>query len=105
MAKLNVDVVIKGIDGKPIKERKTESKGEKNLTFRVVARESLLVLEDKMNGEDKYERFKIAGLIEKGGDVTLTAEQMAIVKEAIGKYQYPVVVGAAWDHIEGIKKD
>lgn len=96
MAKVNFDLVLKKLDGKPLKDDK-----EKDLTLSDAAKQSLLVNDEKQTGSEKYENYCLAAMVDKGGVIDLKSEDISKIKEMIGKYMFPVVVGPAWDALEG----
>lgn len=96
MAKINFSVVLTKLEGDPLKDDKQE-----DLTLAGAAKQALLVLDEKQTGEEKYENYCIATKVANGGEVTLKSEEISKIKEMIGKYMYPIVVGQAWDLLEG----
>lgn len=96
MAKINFSVVLTRLGGKPLKDDE-----DKELTLAGAAKQALLVLDDKQTGEQKYNNYCLATKVADGGEVTLKSEEISTIKEMIGKYMYPVVVGQAWDLLEG----
>jgi hypothetical protein len=58
--------------------------------------------EDKdITHTDKYDRYKFAQKIEVGGEVELTIEELAQLKELTGRFPSVVVVGKIFDKLEG----
>ncbi|KKN85538.1 hypothetical protein LCGC14_0278610 [marine sediment metagenome] len=96
MAKINFSVVLTKLEGGPLKDDKNE-----DLTLASAAKQALLVLDEKQTGEKKYEHYCLATKVAGGGEVTLKSEEITMIKEVIGKYMYPIVVGQAWDLLEG----
>ena len=96
MAKINFDVVLTKLGGAALQDDE-----DQDLTLANAAKQALLVLDDKQTGEQKYENYCLATKVVAGGDVTLKSEEISKIKEAIGKYMYPIVVGQAWDLLEG----
>jgi hypothetical protein len=65
----------------------------------------LFALQLMAPGEDiplaaKVERFKLAVRLARGGDVSLTAEDVALLKRLIGKAWAPLVVGRALEVLD-----
>lgn len=58
---------------------------------------------ETITAEDKYARWKLAGKMQ-GKDVTLTAEELALIKKLVGKAYAPLIVGQAWSLLDpGVK--
>ena len=78
-------------------------------TFKFIATEALLaVLDDEkgLSGKEKYDRFNLTHKINKAeGAVDLSAEEIAKIKELIGKCFRTLVVGAAYDVIESVDRN
>lgn len=96
MAKVNFNVVLTKLEGDPLK-----AENGKDLTLADTAKQALLVAEEKQTGEQKYEAYVLATKVAGGGEVNLKSEEISKIKEAIGKHMFPVVVGQAWDLLEG----
>jgi len=96
MAKINFSLVLTKLEGDPLKDDKQE-----DLTLAGAAKQALLALDEKQTGEQKYEHYCLATKVANGGEVTLKSEEISTIKEVIGKYMYPIVVGQAWDLLEG----
>lgn len=96
MAKINFSTVLTKLGGGPLQDD-----DDKDLTLASAAKQALLVLDDKQTGEQKYENYCLATKVVGGGEVTLKSEEISKIKEYIGKYMYPIVVGQAWDLLEG----
>ena len=105
--KLNVNEVVKNLDGESLRkpERLVDGKLIKSekLTIKDVVLESLLAFkagEGSASGEEKFKRYEIASLINKGGIVELTTEQVLAIKNRVGEMGYTIVVGYIWSCIE-----
>ena len=96
MAKINFNVKLTNFDGEPLKDEKKEE-----LTLGSAVKQALLVLDEKASGPDKYESYVLATKVVAGGEVELKSEEITRIKDAIGKYMFPIVVGQAWDLLEG----
>ena len=98
--KRNFNTTLKTLDGKPIKEA-----DDLDVTLSTVAVNALLAAyEDERNlaGDDKVKRFKLAQLInDADGEVEVTAEQVSLLKTLIAKGYTPLVVGQAYEILEG----
>ena len=98
--KLDLDAVIKDIDEKPIKKDKDE---KTELTLKDVCINSLLAMLETDKGSDGTKKVSLFSLAMKlqGGDGDVTVEEMATIKERIGKMYMTVIVGRAYALIEG----
>lgn len=57
--------------------------------------------EEKVDGQTKLERYTLGLVINKGGEVDLTAEQITKLKERVGKYANTIIVGQVYELLEG----
>jgi hypothetical protein len=80
-----------------------DSAGKRNCgdeaTLGMVATRALLASlpdEQSLSGEDKFKRFTLAMRIKDGGEVPISAEDIALLKKLIGKVYSPLVVGRAF---------
>lgn len=108
MAKINLTYVLWDLGNVETLKGPVDKEGiKKDLTLGLVCTNSLLVFDERMTGQDKYERYKLARKLEKAkdGQVDLKAEEIASIKDAIGKYQTPLVVGQAWDLLENVQEE
>ena len=90
--------VIKDLDGKPLPIN-IEGKLPSVATLGLVAKESLThqLQGDPPEGGPKYDHWVLASKVYPDkSDVVLTAEELATVKERIGKAWPPEIVGPAW---------
>lgn len=101
--KRNLNVVLKTLDGQPLKE--DHNGAVRDVQLSRLAVNALLVNypdEQSLSGEDKVKRFKLAKQInDADGDVEVTAEQVALLKSLIAKGYTPLVVGQAYEILEG----
>lgn len=84
------------IDGKtPMRESQDEKSPV--LTLAIVAENALLASyqdETNLSGEEKLKRFRLAEKIaSQKGDITLTAEEIALIKKLVAKAYNPLIVG------------
>jgi hypothetical protein len=89
--------VKRGLDGKPV--MMTDSKPPVPMTLgdvAVTALETSLDEDRGITGAVKFERDELARKVYKKSSVILTAEQLASIKERIGKVYSAMIVGAAW---------
>lgn len=86
-----------GLDGKPILTG--DAKAPIVLTLgeaSVTALENTLEEDKTATGAEKFKRDELARKVYKKSDVVLTAEEIALIKDRIGKSYGALVVGAAW---------
>lgn len=106
--KRNLNVVLKTLKGEPLKEQYVgpdDKPLERTVTLSGIATNALLAnYEDERNlsGDDKVKRFKLAQQInDADGEVEVTAEQVSLLKSLIAKGYTPLVVGQAYEILEG----
>jgi hypothetical protein len=88
---------IKGLDGKPVMNGDVKPAVAMTLgDVAVVALETSLDEDKGITGAVKFERDELARKVYKKSSVVLTAEQLASIKERIGKVYSAMIVGAAW---------
>lgn len=92
-------------NGNPIVAAKEGNSAPKPLTLRDVCAQALLASypsDEGMSGADKFKRgalgMQIAGSHD--GNITLTAEEISMVKEYIGKAFGPLIIYQAWAIID-----
>jgi len=76
-------------------------------TLAVIAMRALLAPyqdEQNLSGEDKFKRFALAMKIKDGGEVPVSAEDIALLKKLIGKLYTPLVVGRAFPLLDPSEK-
>ncbi len=56
--------------------------------------------EKGISGEVKFKRYQLAARVQPGGLVDVSAEEVATLKQLIGKAFTPVVVGPAYEALE-----
>lgn len=99
--KLNCKKVITNLKGKPFQEE------GKNLTLGDVCCNALLFSypeEKNVSGKVKYERWKLAAKLVDGGTVDVTLEDMTLIKDLVGKFYGPLLVGPIYNILEGIEE-
>jgi hypothetical protein len=60
--------------------------------------------EQNLSGEDKFKRFALAMKVKDGGEVPVSAEDIALLKKLIGKLYTPLVVGRAFPLLDPAEK-
>ncbi len=96
---LKFDVEILNLEGKPL-----VGPDQKPLTLKKAAVDALLALypdEQTLSGEEKMKRYRIAKKITIGTEKDWTVEEIALVKKLIAKNYSSLLVGPAWELLEG----
>lgn len=104
--KFNPEIIINNIDGKPVMRGIPEDGGGTAVpwTIRTVCIEALMSDANpaKRTGLARYEAYRIARLVhDAAGTVDLKAEDVTLIKEAVGIAFPPVIVGPAFDILDG----
>lgn len=95
--KIAISKMLKGLDGKPL-----VNQGEELSLGGVMGSALLMVYTDETIGGDvKFKRHQIAQRLYGKKSVELTIEDIALIKELIGKAYGPAVVGPAYILLEG----
>lgn len=99
--KIKLESIIKDLDDKPVLKNKDES-GEPMTLKDVILTALMTPLEQdkELDGNQKAGLFSLALSIKTGAD-ELTAEDIALVKSRIGKLYTQIIVGRAFELIEG----
>jgi hypothetical protein len=72
------------------------------LKLRDVINNSILAPLEGDDEKKKFERWEIYKIIkDASGEVSLTAEQIAVIKRSIGKLQPPLILGQCFEMLEG----
>lgn len=76
------------------------------LTLRQAALTVLMISDprEKISGEEKASRFAVAMKVAQGKEDSLSIDELALIKKLIGDGYNPVVVGQAWELLEGGNK-
>jgi len=97
--KINFEKEIQTIEGGPIIWR------EKDKTFLKQVAVDVLQLtfqdETSLSGEEKAKRWLLATRIYANSDVDLTIDEVSLIKKLIGKAFGPIIVGPAFEILEG----
>ena len=95
--KVDFAQVITNLLGEPMKQ----NQNDQPLTLGVVASNALLADFPNTDAPTKVKRFKLAQRIFGDGEVNLEVEEIAEIKKVIGMVYPPLIVGRAWEMIEG----
>jgi len=75
---------------------------KKEITLRKVIEDALLYPKEKEDGKAKYVRYEMfKRIMEAKESIELTSEDTAEIKKLIGETKNPLIVGQAWDLLEG----
>ncbi|KKN29313.1 hypothetical protein LCGC14_0845230 [marine sediment metagenome] len=98
--KIDISKLLKGLDGKPLVNQ------EEELTLGNVMGTALLMVytDEQIGGDVKYKRHQIAQRLYGQKTIELSIEEIALIKDLIGKAYGPTVVGPAFDMLEGSGK-
>lgn len=93
---INTDVKILQITGEPVKDDKGNS-----ATVKSVILDALSTPIQNEMGDVKFRKYGISKKIFDNEPVDLSAEEISLIKELIGKFYAPQVVGFIWNYLEG----
>lgn len=96
--KIDFKKLINSVYGKPIKN------DDKDLDLGFACTEALMnvtAADVKMEAVEKYKRYKLAERIALADELDLSIEDVAKIKECVGKVYGPNVVGPVFDILEG----
>ena len=106
--KINFNTELLDIDGKAIKITKPSTDPKKPgketaITLKKACIDALLGMTDKdkaIDGTKKFELYDLAIRLNKGGDISLKAEEVVLLKQRIGAIYLPLIVGRCYDLLE-----
>ena len=106
--KLNLDQGLKHFSGEYLQSVKLDEDKKpqsEKLTLKEIVYNSLMgdpiPGDDKMTGKEKKDLWDLAEKVWPGGEVSLELEEVALIKERVGNYYLPKIVGPAWKLLEG----
>ncbi len=96
--KIDFSQKFSGFDGATMKDTKTD----KELSLADICVEALLSVdrEDPIDGIEKLKRYDLALEIYQGKKESLSAEEVVLLKELVGKYFTTLVVGQAFPMLD-----
>lgn len=97
--KINFDEILLDLQGQPIVQEPGTDKATTLGWMCVTALTMVIPSEGDVSGKEKYERFLLACKCK--GEADLAVEEVVKIKDLIGKVSGPVVVGRAWNLLEG----
>lgn len=96
--KVNVDKVLKNIDGSNIKDVVDGKAVDAKLKTILV--NAVLAPVDKESGVDKVKKYELAKMIHKGKTIDLTSEDITMLKDAVALGYAPLIVGQVFEMLE-----
>lgn len=97
---MNIDfsIPLYDMDNKPINEAP-----DKPLLLDKVCVNALLsdTPDEKISGEAKLVRFKLAKRIYGASEIDITAEEIVLIKDRVGKQYLALIVGQVFELLEG----
>jgi hypothetical protein len=98
--KRNLDAHLVNHKGEPLKEGAGEN--AKTIPLHVICLSALMtdIEGERLSGPDKFAMYQLAGKVCNGGVVDLTTEELAKIKERVGKIYGIAVVGPAYKLLE-----
>jgi len=95
--KINFKQKLKGIDGKNLQGE------DGDLPLSIPCMQAVLVQAegDKPDGKEKFDRYKLAEKIQNGGELDI--EEVAKIKDLVGKIYTAAIVGPVWLALEKAK--
>jgi len=95
---INVDGVLKSMDGKALQD---VVNGEaRDALIKDVLVNAILSPVQNESGMDKVKKYELAKRIYVGGDINLTAEEIALIKDRVGESYAPIIVGQLYELLE-----
>ncbi len=95
--KVDFNQKILNLEGKPMR-----NKMNKEITLEYICAQVLCMFAEKdVTGQERFKRFILAEkIIKHDGDLDLPVEDVALLKELIGKTYIPLIVGRAFRILE-----
>ena len=96
---------LNGLGGKPLMDPTVKPPIPMTLgDVAVIALEAQTADDQRTPGAEKFKLDRLAQRIYENKDVVLSVEEMATIKDRIGKTYGPLVVGAAWRILDPAQK-
>ena len=96
--KVNLSAILLSINGEQIKQAGVVQ------TVGTIAVEALQVFDTRdttISGDEKVKRWKLACRIHTQDEAEISIEEAKLIKDLVGKYYGPVIVGQVWEALEG----
>jgi len=110
LKKIDLSYVFKNLDGKPITEQRKLAETNQGIqmetitaTMKLISTNALLASNDpKLDGAEKAKRYALALKINDAGkEIELGIDDLKLLKDLIGQFGSPLIVGQAWEQLEG----
>jgi len=102
--KVNLKYVFKDLNGDPmtLKQKRDGKDVDVPMELGDICMKSLMMIDpgEKIGSEEKYERAELAYKIWKKDEITLSLEEIGLLKRLIGEKASPIVVKQSWDILE-----
>jgi len=99
--KINLTQQIMRIDDKPFENPETKTP----YTLKDVVIEAVLAPEAKEDNKKKYSKYELYLKLKAAGkEIDLTTDEISEIKRLIGEVKPALIMGQAWDMLEGGKK-
>ena len=97
--KIDFSQELLNLKGEPLLDQDTN----KPVTLSIVCVEALLAVDKTavVEGVEKLSRYNLALAIHKGDKDSLTAEEVVLLKELVGKYYSTIIVGQVYTMLDG----
>lgn len=101
--KINFSAVLRNLDGEPLMRQSQMADAQAQpMTLANAACDALIIPDSQQqSGDEKAAQFALAMKIVKGGEVEITPEQATLIKKRIGAAFGPLVVGRAYELLNG----
>lgn len=106
--KINFDTELKDFRGKVVEENVGGKRTK--ITLKEPCMNALLNPSQTPNavqetGVEKFKKYNLAKKISEGGEIELTAEEISKIKNSIGLFYSPMMVGLCYELLEGKKEE
>lgn len=101
---LSFTQTLRGVDDKPITTSPTDPTPLTLSDVAVGALMGVLPADSNEDGATRFKRGELAHRIYKANNIELTVEEIALIKDRIGKAYGPLVVYAAWPLLDPAAK-
>lgn len=89
--------IIKDLKGKLIKDEAGKEISLKDICINALLLE---LPEQRLDGREKYKRYRLAMKIEDSDEIDLPAEDIVLIKDCIAKVYTPLIMGRTWDMLD-----
>jgi hypothetical protein len=93
--KVNVDQVLKNMDGSSMKDVDVDGNAI-DATLKMAIVNALLAPVERESGTDKMRKFNLAQKAYAGGDIEFDLDELKLIKDRVGDIFPPLVVGTVY---------